>query len=699
MRKLLYNSWDFPRGGTRLGYHCFSLDRVEPEHGHLAGERVALLALAKRKGFAVPPGFVVLSKTFSDLVRDSELKLLFPSLEKRLIGRTLPMESISAEIRKLIHGVKMPGHIMLDVDGECKALGLGDRTRGHAVTVRACVVDSRLSSANLERAVAVTRLSDMEGRLKDCWASAFDAENLEGIRHHKIEFADAGPAVLVAQTVAAEVSGVAFSHAPIDENLLLVEAVWGFHEALGEGKFFPSRYLIARGAPSDVSSEETVQEWEYAQGPQGPLVRREIPPDRQQKPKLSKLMIDELVRSVLELEKLVGGPVGVEWAIHGGVVFILQVVPVAAPVAKRSEAEGARRHIEAVEAAELHRQAEEAADRVARAPPALVVPPPPAPSPRAPRVEPRAEPVREKKAAAPPPARPPPPPARRASAPLLPVIQSTLFVELPPGATAADAAHIPHAGLVIDAMKWTQGQVASGAFARALADAAVAVFPRPVLVEVSDIDPGAHEALREATARGGALSEGVMERLLSPMVDDLRAVAEARAQSGATNLHIIAPFVKSGEDAAVLRFALRVCGLAAAGAPRTLAFSELRNPATLLYNVDAADEQDGVIVRADRFYKALIREGEGKGQGEAPGVPSPSFVRALFELTRAFERAGGTVLVLLEAPGDFSTIWFYRELGVDGFIARLEDAEGCARELLEAERRKPYAARRRGRGP
>ena len=689
MRKLLYNSGGFPRGGARLGYHCFALDRVEPEHAHLAGERVALLALAKRKGFAVPPGFVVLGKTFGDLVRDTELKLLFPSLEKRMIARTLPMEAIGVELRKLIAGVKVPPHIMLDVDSGAKGLGLGDRTRGHAVTVRACTVDARLSSASLERAVAVTRMSDMEARLKDCWASAFDAENLEAIRHHRIEFADAGPAVLVSQTVAAEVSGVMFSHAPLDAGHLLIEAVWGFHEALGEGKFFPSRYFVARAAPSEVRAEEAAQAWEYAQGPQGPLVRVEVPPDRQQKPKLSKLMLEELSRAGLELEKLVGGPIGVEWAVQGGVVFILQVVRAAGPEVAPGEAEGAERHIEAVEAAELHRQAAEAAERVARAPSPASGPPP--------------QPSRAPPAAARRDLEPPKPEPKRTAAPprvprLLPVIQSSLFVELPPGAGAEEARHLPHAGLVIDAQKWRAHKAGAAAFAGQLAAAAVAVFPRPVLVEVADVDPSAHEALRETAARGGPPSEGVLERLLGAMMEDLRTVAAARGASGATNLHVIAPFVKSEQDASVLDAAMGMAGLGSADAPRTLAFSELRNPSTLLYNVDAAESQDGIIVRADRFYKALVREGDAQGEAGAPQVPSPSFVRALFELTRAFERAGGTVLVLLETEGDLNTIWFYRELGVDGFIARREDAEACARHLFEAERRKPYAAKRRGRG-
>ncbi len=685
---------------------------MEAEHQHLAGRRVALLALARRKGFAVPSGFVVLRKTFEDLVRDTELKLLLPSLEKRLIARSLPMEAISVEIGKLIRGVKVPAHIMLDVDGGCKALGLGDRARGKAVTLRACLVDERLSSAPLERAVAVTRPADLEARLKDCWASAFSADNLEAARHFGTGFADAAPAVLVTETVPAEVSGVLFSNAPGESDAALVEAVYGFHEALGEGKFAPSRYFVSRDKPAEVRAEETEQQWEYAQGPQGALVRREVPADRAGRPKLSRLQVEELLRAALELERLVGAPVGIEWAIQGGVVFLLQVAPLAEPSPPPSEADRAERYVASVHAAEgALRAGAQVISREGPAPfrgvqaspaprfPAPTPGEPPATAAHAPAVAP-AGPTR----LAPPPgtAVAPPSPARK----LLPTIRSSLFVELPPGTHAEEARHIPHAGLVLDLGKWAGAQGDPRALAASIAAAAVAVFPRPVLVELGEVDPSSYEALREATAGGASPPLDLLERLLAPTMGELRTLAAAADRSGATNLHVIAPFVKSAADAKVLRAALAASGLAGEGRPHTLAFSELRNPSTLLYNVDFADEQDGIIVRADRFYNALLREGEGtkpaqdadaRVGGDAGAVPSPSFVRALFELTRAFERAGGTVLVLLEAEGDFNTVWFYRELGVDGFIAKLEDAEACARMLLDLERRGPRRASVRGR--
>ncbi len=665
-----------------MGYHAFALDRVESDHAHLTGERVALLAMARRKGFAVPDGFVVLRKTFGDLVRDTHLKLLLPSLEKRLVARTLPMEAISTEMRKLILDTQVPRHIMLDIESGCKALGLGDRTVGKAVTLRACPVDLRLSSAPLERAVALTRLSDIEPRLKTCWASAFDPTNLEAMRHYGMAFEEGAPSVLITETVPAEVSGVLFSHAPNESGALLVEAVWGFQEALTEGKFSASRYLVKREDPAQVRAEEAEQGWEYALGPQGAMVRRELPADRLGRAKLSRLQVEELVRSALELERLVGSPVAVEWAIQAGQIFFLQVVPLEAPVPAPSEAEHAERYIEAVQAAEAAVPLAAAAP-IAPAPPKAEAPAPTAPTPTR-----SLGPARETRArdAAPPKAK------------LLPVLRASLFVELPAGSRAADARHIPHAGIVLDLAKWSRGSDGRGALAASLAaslaGAAVEVFPRAVLVELSDLDPDAYEAMRELTE--AAASPAQLERVMGAAMEELRLVASAAASVGATNIHIIAPFVKAAPDANALRIAMRAAGLSGGHSPHTLAFSELRNPSGLLYNVEFAEEQDGIIVRADRFYKALMREGAGApGVADQAGTPPPSFVRALLQLTRAFERAGGTVLVLLESDGDFNTLWFYRELGVDGFIVRLEDAGACAAMLHDLETREPRGAKRR----
>jgi hypothetical protein len=236
-----------------------------------------------------------------------------------------------------------------------------------------------------------------------------------------------------------------------------------------------------------------------------------------------------------------------------------------------------------------------------------------------------------------------------------------------------------------------------------LGAAAQAVFPRPLLVELGDLDPGRYEALTERTATLREFPEALMRELLGASVTDLSLIREVVDSIGATNIHVIAPFVRTAQDTRVVRAALELVGLTPeAGGPHTFVFSELRNPSELFYDPQFVEEQDGIILRAGRFYKAMLRQGAGlptaTGAADAASNPAPSaaFVQALLRVTRAFERSGGTILAEVESAADLDELWFYLELGVDGFVARLEDAEACARALSELERKRESTGGRRG---
>src|SRR6266545_3386218 len=103
-----------------------------------------------------------------------------------------------------------------------------------------------------------------------------------------------------------------------------------------------------------------------------------------------------------------------------------------------------------------------------------------------------------------------------------------------------------------------------------------------------------------------------MRELLGAAVADLSLIREVVDSTGATNIHVIAPFVRTAQDTRVVRAALDLVGLTPdKGGPHTLVFSELRSPSALFYDPEFVEEQDGIIVRAGRFYKALLRQGAG----------------------------------------------------------------------------------------
>jgi hypothetical protein len=117
----------------------------------------------------------------------------------------------------------------------------------------------------------------------------------------------------------------------------------------------------------------------------------------------------------------------------------------------------------------------------------------------------------------------------------------------------------------------------------------------------------------------------------------------------------------------------------------------VRTPSALRALAVGASAPDGIILRAGRFYKALVQHGlEGAppnagAKDDTAGFRPGEFARALLEATRALERAGVTVYVRLEDESELDTVAFYLGMGVDGFIAPLHGAEACARELHAVE--------------
>jgi hypothetical protein len=281
---------------------------------------------------------------------------------------------------------------------------------------------------------------------------------------------------------------------------------------------------------------------------------------------------------------------------------------------------------------------------------------------------------------------------------LLPVIQTSLYVELPVASDTATTAHIPHAGIVVDLAQWRRGRKDGAALAAEIAAAATAVFPRPVLVELTDLDPGRYEAMREQAAAGG---DDFLEHVMGGVLDELALLDEVSARTGATNIHVVAPFIKAPGDLALVRRAIDGTASARAQPPRhTLVFAEVRAPSALRAVAALGPAPDGIILRAGRFYKSLVQHGqEGapapspRGGDELAGFRPGEFARALLEVTRSLERAGATVLVKLEDEADLDTLPFYLGMGVDGFIAPLQGAEACARELHALERQQGAGSR------
>lgn len=203
------------------------------------------------------------------------------------------------------------------------------RLGGGPVAVRSSATDEDGAEASFagqqETILGVTGDEALIRAIEQCWAS-LESERAVAYRAKRGMADDkAAMGVVVQKLVESEVSGVLFTHDPMDRDgrRMLVESAWGLGEMIVSGRIQPDRFHI------DRQTGEIVEQQLHAK----PLKLTsaglcEIPPDRQSLPSLEPAQLQELARAGRVIEEYYGQPRDVEWAWADGRLWILQARPI-----------------------------------------------------------------------------------------------------------------------------------------------------------------------------------------------------------------------------------------------------------------------------------------------------------------------------------------------------------------------------------
>jgi pyruvate, water dikinase len=274
-----------------------------------AGGKGASLARMSALGLPVPPGFVIPADVLGAAVDAGALRAALPD---------------AARAQAIVARAEPPPEI-------AKAYGeLGDDPPV-AVRSSACAEDSEAASyaGQQETYLHVRGAPAVVDRVRDCWASFF-SERAIFYREQKGSLDDLGMAVVVQRMVQADVAGVLFTCDPVHRrrDRMVVEAVLGLGEAAVSGAVTPDHYVLKR--------DGTVKRAQVARQPYaivpvegGGTEERELGEEGAE-PKLGEEQLRELARLGDDLERRLGGPQDIEWALEGGELFVLQARPVTA---------------------------------------------------------------------------------------------------------------------------------------------------------------------------------------------------------------------------------------------------------------------------------------------------------------------------------------------------------------------------------
>jgi len=165
--------------------------------------------------------------------------------------------------------------------------------------------------------------------IKKCWNSLNSPRASAYREQNNIKTSDVSVAVIIQEMIDADVSGVVFTRHPIikDQDIMLIEAIYGLGEAIVSGMVTPDSYEISKKDCSIRDLSISKQAVKVSQARTGTKISDVFEED-QSKQKLSLTRIKELVRVCKEIEKHYSSPQDIEWCYKDNNLFILQSRPI-----------------------------------------------------------------------------------------------------------------------------------------------------------------------------------------------------------------------------------------------------------------------------------------------------------------------------------------------------------------------------------
>lgn len=294
----------------------------------IAGGKGASLGEMTQAGIPVPPGFVVLSESFEQFLRETDLGVEIDTILHTVDTQAMhTVEHASERIQKLILEAKMPADIKSDIASHFEILG------ATYVAVRSSATAEDSASAawagQLDSFLNTTEVTLFEN-VQRCWASLFTPRAIfyrfeQGLHATKISVA-----VVVQKMVESEVSGIAFSVHPVteDRNQLIIEAGYGLGEAIVSGQITPDSYVVEKSPRRIIDKNIVKQERGIYRAVQTANEWREIETSKQEQQKLTDEQILELSEIIVTIENHYGFPCDIEWALEDGKFYIVQSRPI-----------------------------------------------------------------------------------------------------------------------------------------------------------------------------------------------------------------------------------------------------------------------------------------------------------------------------------------------------------------------------------
>jgi pyruvate, water dikinase len=279
----------------------------------------------------VPPGFVITGEAYLGAVERAGVRQrLVEILREAENAPQEELDRLAGEARELVQSVALPPDLAEEITAAYARLG-----DGVIVAVRSSGIGEDAEGTSFagmnETFTNVAGAEELLRRVVECWASLWRARSIF-YRGDKAMTEEPAIAVVVQEMVPSERSGVMFTIDPStgETGHIVIEAAFGQGEVVVSGQVEPDTYVVDKEGPRLLHVRIGTQRVKIVRGPDGQDLRVELDPSQGSARKLSDDEVLEVARLGLATEAHYGSPQDTEWAMAGGLTYLVQSRPVTA---------------------------------------------------------------------------------------------------------------------------------------------------------------------------------------------------------------------------------------------------------------------------------------------------------------------------------------------------------------------------------
>lgn len=314
------------------GFIAWLDDSAQATAGRVGGKAASLARLTSA-GFPVPPGFGVTVDAYRAFHTQQALATLVEPLVSLPARHPLALaREASAPILAKLDGAALPESVSKAV-AEAHGKLVARATPGATFAVRSSGVSEDGAVASFaglyESYLNLSSANEVIAAVLRCYRCLWEPRAvqyraLKGVDHRREAMG-----VVVMQTIASHVSGVAFSKNPVtgDDDEVVINASWGLGEAIVSGLVTPDSYVAAKDG--FILEREIAEKAVRVVTVPGGTERQDTPGDVVDAPALTDEQVEQVATTTAAVEAHYGVPIDIEFAYDSdGRFYLLQARPI-----------------------------------------------------------------------------------------------------------------------------------------------------------------------------------------------------------------------------------------------------------------------------------------------------------------------------------------------------------------------------------